>query len=145
MSDATHCVFCKIVQGVMPAVKIYEDDSTLAFMDIQPIGSGHTLVIPKSHAADLFTITAIDLNAVTGITQSIARAIHKALTPDGIRIVQTNGAAAGQTVFHYHVHLIPMQEGQRFVTHGRARANPEALKALAAKIQEALETEKAAG
>ncbi len=138
MSDQAHCVFCKIGRGEIPAIRVYEDERTLAFMDIQPASPGHTLVISKAHAPNLLDIAEPDLFAVAATTQRIARAVQKALTPDGIRIVQTNGAAAGQSVFHYHVHIIPMQEGQRIGAHGRAPAKPEELKALAARIREAL-------
>lgn len=138
MTEATDCVFCKIVQGKIPSVKVAEDAQTLIFMDIQPASPGHTLVIPKTHAANLMEITEADLFAVTKTVQRLARAIRSALAPDGIRIVQTNGAAAGQTVLHYHVHLIPMQEGQRIGTHGRAPAKSEELKALAERIRDAL-------
>lgn len=139
MSDSAKCIFCKIVRGDIPAIKVREDEATLMFMDIQPASPGHALVIPKTHAADLFEIAGSDLNAVTEAVQHAARAMRQALAPDGIRIVQTNGAAAGQTVFHYHVHLIPMQEGQRIGTHGRAPADAEELEALAARIREAWE------
>ena len=138
MSDANNCVFCKIIQGTIPAIKVYEDEQTVTFMDIQPASPGHTLVIPKTHADNLMVIADSDLLAVTRQVQRVARAIHKALIPEGIRIVQTNGKAAGQTVFHYHVHLIPMKEGERIGTHGRAPANKEELKALALQIREAL-------
>ncbi|WP_295436975.1 HIT family protein [uncultured Thiodictyon sp.] len=138
MSDHTNCVFCGIVRGDIPAIRVHEDAETLAFMDIQPASPGHTLVIPKIHAPDLLAIAEADLCAVTIVAQRIARAVHQALAPDGIRIMQTNGAAAGQTVFHYHVHIIPMQDGQRIGTHGHEQAQPEQLKALAARIAAAL-------
>ena len=139
MSDSAKCIFCKIVRGDIPAIKVREDEATLMFMDIQPASPGHALVIPKTPAANLFEIAGDDLNAVTGAVQQAARAMRQALAPDGIRIVQTNGTAAGQTVFHYHVHLIPMREGQRIGTHGRAPADAEELEALAARIREAWE------
>ncbi|HRZ24906.1 MAG TPA: HIT family protein [Candidatus Contendobacter sp.] len=138
MAESTQCVFCKIVRGELPAVKVHEDEHTLTFMDIQPASPGHALVIPKTHAPNLLEITESELFVVAATAQRIARAVQKALAPDGIRIVQTNGAAAGQSVFHYHVHIIPMQAGQRVGAHGRERANPEALKALAAQIRAAL-------
>lgn len=139
MSDAANCIFCRIVRGEIPAVKVREDEATVTFMDIQPASPGHALVIPKTHAANLFEIAEADLSTVTGTVQRAARAMRKALAPDGLRIVQTNGAAAGQTVFHYHVHLIPMREGQRIGTHGRAPADKDELKTLAAQIREAWE------
>ena len=138
MSDHTNCVFCKIVRGEIPAIRVHEDERTLTFMDIQPASPGHALVIPKTHAPNLLEITEPELFVVAATTQRIARAVQKALAPDGIRIVQTNGAAAGQSVFHYHVHIIPMQAGQRVSAHGRERANPEELKTLAVRIRVAL-------
>ena len=138
MSESAKCIFCKIVRGDIPAIKVHEDDRTLTFMDIQPASPGHALAISKTHAVNLLEIAETDLLAVTLTVQRIARAVQKALLPDGIRIVQTNGTAAGQSVFHYHVHVIPMQEGQRVGAHGRAPANPEELKVLAARIREAL-------
>lgn len=134
----SQCIFCKIARGEIPAVKVHEDEYTLTFMDIQPASPGHTLVIPKAHAPDLLEIADADLIAATLTARRIARAVRKALAPDGIRLVQTNGAAAGQSVFHYHLHVIPMRDGQRLGAHGRERANPEELKALAARIQTAL-------
>ena len=138
MPGSPKCIFCKIARGELPAVKVYEDEHTLTFMDIQPASPGHALVIPKTHAPNLLEIGEPELFVVAATTQRVARAIQKALAPDGIRIVQTNGAAAGQSVFHYHVHIIPMQEGQRVRAHGRERANLEELKALAARIRAVL-------
>ncbi|MFZ1642262.1 MAG: HIT family protein [Candidatus Contendobacter sp.] len=138
MSESAQCIFCKIVRGEIPAVKVHEDERTLTFMDIQPAGPGHTLVISKAHTPNLLEIAETDLLAVAVTVQRVARAVQKALAPDGIRIGQFNGAAAGQTVPHYHVHIVPMQEGQRAGAHGRAPARPEELKALAARIQAAL-------
>ena len=138
MSESTPCIFCKIVRGEIPAVKVHEDERTLTFMDIQPASPGHTLVISKAHAPNLLEIAEPDLLAVAVIVQRMARAVQKALAPDGLRIGQFNGAAAGQTVPHYHVHIVPMREGQRTGAHGRAPAKIEDLKALAAQIQAAL-------
>lgn len=138
MSESAHCIFCKIVRGEIPAIKVYEDDLTLAFMDIQPASPGHTLVIAKAHASNLLDIAETDLLAVTATTQRVARAVQQTLAPDGIRINQFNGTAAGQTVFHYHVHIIPMWEGQKIGAHGRAPAASDELKALAAQIRDAL-------
>jgi histidine triad (HIT) family protein len=134
----SQCIFCKIARGEIPAVKVHEDEHTLTFMDIQPASPGHTLVIPKAHAPNLLEIADADLIAATLTARRIARAVQQALAPDGIRLVQTNGAAAGQSVFHYHLHVIPMRDGQRLGAHGRERANPEELKVLAARIRTAL-------
>jgi histidine triad (HIT) family protein len=138
MSESTQCIFCKIVRGEIPSVKVYEDEYTLTFMDVRPASPGHALVISKAHAANLLEIAETDLQAVTLTVQRVARAIQKALAPDGMRVSQLNGAAAGQTVFHYHVHIIPMQEGQRTGSHGRESANPQQLESLAAQIRAAL-------
>lgn len=105
------CIFCKIVAGEVPAHKVYEDDQTLAFLDIGPATRGHTLVIPKTHATDLLTIGSDDAAATARSTQAVARILHTTLQPDGINVIQNNGAAAGQTAFHYHVHLIPRWGG----------------------------------
>ena len=139
MNSSENCIFCKIIRGTVPAIKVCEDEYTLTFMDINPAGPGHALVISKAHAANLLEIAEPDLLAVTRTTQRVARAVQKALAPDGLRIGQFNGAAAGQTVLHYHVHIVPMREGQRTGAHGRAPGDPEELKVLAARIREALE------
>jgi histidine triad (HIT) family protein len=139
MSESARCIFCKIVRGEIPAVKLHEDAQTLTFMDVRPASPGHTLVISKAHAPNLLEIAEADLLAVAATVQRVARAVHKALSPDGIRIGQFNGAAAGQTVLHYHVHIVPMREGQKTSAHGREPANPEQLKVLAAQIRAALD------
>ncbi|MDS4026570.1 MAG: HIT family protein [Candidatus Contendobacter sp.] len=138
MSESAQCIFCKIVRGEIPSVKVHEDERTLTFMDIQPASPGHTLVIAKAHAPNLLEITEPDLLAVAVTVQRVARAVQKALAADGLRIGQFNGAAAGQTVPHYHVHIVPMREGQRAGAHGRTLAKPEELKAQAAQIRAAL-------
>ena len=138
MSESARCIFCKIVRGEIPAVTVYEDERTLSFMDVRPASPGHVLVISKAHAANLLEIAEVDLLAVASTVQRVARAMQNALNPDGLRIGQFNGAAAGQSVFHYHVHIVPMREGQKAGAHGREPANPEQLKALVAQIRTAL-------
>jgi histidine triad (HIT) family protein len=101
------CIFCKIIAGEIPSHKVYEDDAALAFLDINPAQRGHTLVIPKQHAADLLAMPVDALQAVARATQHVAQQLQHVVQPDGVNVVQSNGAAAGQTVFHYHVHLIP--------------------------------------
>ncbi len=140
MSESTACVFCKIVRGDIPATKVHEDAQTLTFMDVRPASPGHTLVIAKAHAPNLLEINETDLLAVASTVQRVARAVYKVLNPDGMRISQFNGAAAGQSVLHYHVHIVPMQEGRKAGAHGRELADPEDLKALSAKISAALAT-----
>jgi len=103
----TECVFCKIRDGEIPSLKVFEDDRTLAFMDINPLNSGHCLVITRSHAATIYEADAQDLQAVMVTAQRVALAIRDGLKPDGLNLVQANGAAAFQSVPHFHVHLIP--------------------------------------
>jgi histidine triad (HIT) family protein len=103
----TDCVFCKIRDGQIPSIKIYEDDRTLAFMDINPLNAGHCLVIPRAHAATLFEAEPVDLQAAITAAQKVARALREALAPDGLNMLQANGAAAFQSVPHFHLHLIP--------------------------------------
>lgn len=138
MSESANCIFCKIIRGEIPSIKVHEDTQTLTFMDVRPASPGHALVISKAHAPNLLEIAEADLLAVTLAVQRIARAIQKALAPDGIRVSQFNGAAAGQTVFHYHVHIIPTQEGQRIGAHGRDQVDSRQLQSLAAQIRAAL-------
>ena len=100
-------VFRRIILGEIPSYKIYEDAETYAFLDIAPASPGHTLVICKSEVADLYELSDADLIATARTTQRVARAMREKLSADGVNIVQSNGTAAGQEVFHYHVHLIP--------------------------------------
>lgn len=132
-------IFSRIVNGSIPAVKIYEDDATLAFMDINPASKGHTLVISKAEYPDVFTLPSEDLAAVALTVQRVAKAIKAAFNPDGINIVQNNGAASGQTVFHYHVHLIPRWEGDHVLGAWRPHtADPAQLQSYAEQIRDAL-------
>ncbi|MDP6873536.1 MAG: HIT family protein [Alphaproteobacteria bacterium] len=106
MAD-TDCIFCKIIAGEIPSFKLYEDERTFAMMDINPFNDGHCLVITKAHAVNLLDADAADLAAVLPTVQKVARAVETALEPEGINIIQANGPAAGQTVFHYHCHVFP--------------------------------------
>ncbi len=101
------CIFCKIIAGDIPSHKVYEDDATLAFLDINPASRGHTLVVPKHHADDLYDMAPDALSNVAVIAQQIALRIRQVMQPDGVNIIQNTGAAAGQAVFHYHVHVVP--------------------------------------
>ncbi len=106
-------IFSRIISGEIPAVKIYEDDQVIAFLDIAPASKGHTLVVPKQEYPDLLTVPPELLALVQQTVQRVAQAIQQSLQPDGMNIVQNNGTAAGQSVFHYHVHIIPRWEGDR--------------------------------
>ncbi|MFN3959961.1 MAG: HIT family protein [Parvularculaceae bacterium] len=132
-------IFAKIVRAELPAVKVFEDDAALAFMDIFPQSRGHTLVIPKTtNAPNLLVEDPQALAALIVRVQRVARAVAKALGPDGVRIAQFNGAPAGQTVFHLHFHIIPVYEGTRMAPHAGGKADPAELESLAAKIRAAL-------
>ena len=101
------CIFCKIIKGEIPSFKVYEDDKVFAFEDINPISEGHTLIIPKKHAENLWEIPAEDLTAVHLASRKIIQAIKKALNPTGVALLQLNGRGANQVVMHYHLHLVP--------------------------------------
>jgi histidine triad (HIT) family protein len=132
-------IFSRIVAGEIPAIKVYEDDATLAFMDISPASRGHTLVICKEEHADLYAIPPELLAAAARSVQKVALALRAAVQPDGLNIVQNNGAAAGQTVFHYHVHLIPRWEGDDVLQPwSHHPIGQEELRALAEQIRAAL-------
>jgi histidine triad (HIT) family protein len=111
MSVVDNCIFCKIIKGEIPSTKIHEDDRTYAFMDINPGTRGHCLVIPKAHSTDLHDIAEQDLSAVILTVKKLAAAAKKALGAAGVNVVQSNGAAAFQSVFHLHFHVIPRYEG----------------------------------
>ncbi len=110
-----NCIFCKIVQGEIPAAKVYEDEHVLAFMDISQVTKGHTLVIPKVHQENIFELDEEVASHLFSVVPKIANSIKKQFNPVGLNIVNNNGEAAGQTVFHYHIHLIPRYgEGDGF-------------------------------
>jgi histidine triad (HIT) family protein len=108
---AEGCVFCAIVAGEAPAHVVYEDADTIAFMDINPATDGHLLVIPRTHAPDLWSLPEDEGVAVFRSVRRVAHAMRDGLRPDGLNVLQSNGRAALQTVFHYHVHLIPRYHG----------------------------------
>lgn len=105
------CIFCKIIKGEIPSVKVYEDEKVLAFEDINPISDGHTLIIPKKHAQDLWEIPVEDLTAIHSASKKVAKAIQKAINAEGIACIQLNGRAVNQVVMHYHLHLVPRVSG----------------------------------
>ena len=105
------CIFCKIVRGEIPSYKVYEDDETYAFLDINPTAPGHTLVIPKQHAMNIFEVSANDWGAVTETVRRLAGVLEQSLDADGINVMMNNREVAGQLVDHAHVHLIPRFKG----------------------------------
>lgn len=129
-------IFAKIVRGEMPAIKVYDDDVALAFMDIFPQADGHTLVIPKkARATNFLDAAAEDLGPLIVRVQRVANGVTKALNPDGVRIVQFNGSAAGQTVFHLHFHIIPIFEGTPIKRHAGEKADMSKLESIANSIR----------
>jgi len=107
----TDCVFCKIIAGQIPSTRVFEDEHTLAFMDIGQVNPGHVLVTVKQHAANLFELAPAQAEAAARACHRVAQAIRAAFAPEGMSVYQANGKAAGQTVFHYHVHLLPRHAG----------------------------------
>jgi histidine triad (HIT) family protein len=110
------CIFCKIVKGDIPCFNIYEDDRVLAFEDVNPISNGHTLIIPKAHAENLWEISGEDLTAIHLASKKVADAIKEALNPAGVAVLQLNGRGVNQIVMHYHLHLIPRVSGSPKLT-----------------------------
>ena len=108
MSD---CVFCKIVAGQIPSTRVFEDEHTLAFMDLGQVNPGHVLVAVKKHAENIYELDDVQAAAVAKANTRVARAIREAFKPEGLSVYQANGKAAGQTVLHYHVHLLPRHAG----------------------------------
>jgi histidine triad (HIT) family protein len=131
-------IFAKILRGDIPCVKVYEDDKTLAFMDVMPQAEGHTLVVPKEAAETILDLSADGLASMMVTTQKIAKAVQKGLRPDGILLKQFNGAAAGQSVFHIHFHVIPRFEGVDLAPHAAGMVDASLLEPIAAKIRSAL-------
>ncbi len=131
------CIFCKIVRGEIPSVRVYENERVFAFMDINPISKGHTLVIPKRHAENLWEISSEDLCAVQTAAGILAHAIKNSLTAEGIACLQLNGRAVGQVVMHYHLHLVPRVKGapELPVSHWDLKpGNMDEIKAVARQI-----------
>lgn len=133
------CIFCKIVAGAAPAAPVAEEERALAFLDIFPVSEGHTLVIPKAHAENILEIDDASIRAVAGLARRVARALHAEFEPDGLAVYQANGQAAGQTVWHYHVHLMPRRSGEPMQFHGRSRADDGRLAEIAAALARRLE------
>jgi histidine triad (HIT) family protein len=132
-------IFAKILRGEIPCAKVYEDEAALAFMDLFPQAPGHTLVIPKTPARNLLDIPDEALGALMARVKKVAAGVRKALDPDGLVILQYNGAPAGQTVFHIHFHILPRYEGVALGEHGAGRkADPDALAEQARRIAAAI-------
>lgn len=134
----TDNVFARILRGELPSHTVYEDDATVAIMDIMPRADGHVLVLPKAACRNVLDAPAEALQAVALTTQRLARAVKAAFAADGVTIQQFNEAAGGQVVFHLHVHVIPRHDGLALRPHTGAMADADVLKANAEKIRSAL-------
>ena len=133
------CIFCRLVAGEIPAARVFEDETTLAFMDLGQVNPGHVLVAVKRHAATLLDLTPDEAAAAMRTAQRIARAAKAAFDPPGITLLQANGREGEQTVFHFHIHVVPRHAGDG-ITFTWPRKDPprETLDAYAARLQQAL-------
>jgi histidine triad (HIT) family protein len=132
------CIFCRIVAGEIPSRRVYEDERTVAFMDISPATRGHVLVIPRAHARDLHEMSDDDLAACARTVREMAGRARDRLAADGVTIMQSNGPAAWQTVFHYHVHVIPRYAGDPLVLPWRPEPGDQAeIEAAAVALESA--------
>jgi histidine triad (HIT) family protein len=131
-------IFAKILRGEIPSVKVYEDAKTLAFMDVMPEADGHVLVVPKEGAENILDLSPEGLAAMMTAVQKVAKAVDKALEPDGILLKQYNRPAAGQSVFHVHFHIVPRWEGVALAPHGKVMVEAARLEPIAAKIRSEL-------
>lgn len=138
MHQLDDCIFCQIIRGDAPCHLIHEDELTMTFLDIFPASKGHMLIITKEHFCDIFEAKPEALAQVAANSVVMAAAINKVLAPDGLGVYQLNRAAAGQTVFHYHTHLIPQTEGSAVGIHSKHPADSEQLITLAQQLRQAV-------
>jgi len=136
MTADADCLFCKIIAGEIPCFNLFENDETLAFMDINPANEGHALVIPKEHSRDVHAVSGAAITATVTTAKKIAAAIDKTLNPDGLNLLQCNGPAAAQSVFHFHMHVLPRLEGDELkLNWGLKPGDMDAIGALAERIR----------
>ncbi len=134
-----NCIFCKIASGEIPSIKLFEDDCTICFMDINPANRGHALVIPREHWVDVHAIPDEAISAVVITAKRIAGALDTSLAPDGINLVQCNGSGAAQSVDHFHMHVLPRVAGDELkLNWGLVSGDSDQIKATAARIRAAL-------
>ena len=134
-----HCLFCRLIAGEIPATRVYEDETTLAFMDLGQVNPGHVLVAVKRHAATLLDLTPDEAAAAMRMAQKIARAAKDAFDPSGITLLQANGKEGEQTVFHFHLHVVPRHAGDGIAfTWPRKDPSRETLEAHAARLRAAM-------
>lgn len=134
----TDCIFCRIVSGQIPCAKVYEDDHVLAFLDINPLMPGHTLLIPKKHVEVLFEMTPQETAACGAALQKVAAAVFKGTDAEGMNILQNNYEISGQEIFHVHFHLLPRKSGDGFKVPWPAKKyGPGEMEAVLEKILQA--------
>lgn len=137
----TDCVFCKIIAGDIPAFRVYENDDTIAFMDINPLHPGHVLVIPKEHSANVYEVSDEAIAVAARTARRVARAVNAVVEPDGLNVLQCNGPAAGQSVFHFHMHVLPRRLDDGAALNWEViPGNMEEIGALAEKIRARIES-----
>ena len=130
------CIFCKVLAGEIPSEKVYEDDNAIAVMDINPWTRGHVVVFPRKHAANVFEIDDDELERVILAVKRVATQVRDRLEPDGVNLLQSNGAAAWQTIFHLHFHVIPRYDDDPLELPTRPKpAEPDELAAVAKEIR----------
>lgn len=129
------CIFCKIIRGEIPALKVHEDEKTIAILDINPANYGHVLVIPKKHSANIYDIPVEDLKAVIAVAKEMAMKQKENLAAEGVNIIQNNGKIAGQIVEHFHLHVIPRFQGDKvYIGYERIQPTPEKMKETMEKL-----------
>jgi len=131
-------IFARIIRGDAPSYRVFEDESTFAFLDVMPQSDGHTLVLPKTPAENLFDLDDASMAALMRTVKLVATGVSNAFKPDGIRLMQLNGPAAGQTVFHIHMHIVPCYEGMPRRTHSLEMADSAVLEKQAEILRAAL-------
>jgi histidine triad (HIT) family protein len=135
----SNCIFCKIVAKQIPATVVHEDSDTLAFMDIGQVNPGHVLIASRAHAENIYALDEAQAAAIFRSASRVARAIRAAFSPEGLSVYQANGKPAGQTVFHFHIHLVPRHEGDGMALAWPVKNPPrEKLQEYAEKIREKL-------
>ncbi len=134
-----NCLFCKIISGEIPSAKVYEDETVLAFLDLHPVNIGHTLIVPKVHATNLYDTPDETLAHMMSVTKKLSIAIKSALNTDGINIEMNNDGVAGQIIFHSHLHIVPRFSGDGFKHWRGARPyNADEMAEVAQKISASL-------
>jgi histidine triad (HIT) family protein len=135
------CIFCAIVSGTLPSHRVYDDEAVIAFLDRSPATTGHTLVVPRRHAPDIWSIDGESASAVMRAVLTVSKSLRRAFDLSGLNVLQANGALAGQSVFHFHVHLIPRRVSDGFTPswHG-SHAEESELESVAHRIRHARES-----